>query len=1024
MKFTHLHVHSNYSFCRGANTIEQICAAAKDYGFSHLALTDTNGLYGLGWFLETAKRYQITPLIGAFLITSSCHSIVLAKNVAGYHVLCQTISHIHNETNFNLASFLLQYKHDVVVISDDIELLKTLSENPDDVYAELLPYGNRSQVIQCAQQNQLPLVVSNGVYMITSQDYPIHRMLRAIDLNTTLERIPNKECASPEAVLKSTEEMVALFPNQVQALENTVKIARQCSFTLDFEHPVFPGFTGSKGETADKVLEQRVKQGILWRYGKFNDAVTKRLAYEMDIIISKGFAPYFLVVSDIVKKAPRTCGRGSAAASLVSYSLGITHVDPLKYNLFFDRFLNPGRIDPPDIDVDFPWDERDDILNYIFDHYGVNHVAMISNHNSFKVRSAVREIAKIYGIPDVEIGAITKKMTGFWQPENIRQLTQSHPVFVNTSFPPPWPDIIATAERIRGYPRHLSIHCGGVVIAPQEIDHYVPVQPAKKVLQPRGIIPSSSGLPSDIETIRVIQWEKDQAEDMKLVKMDILGNRSLAVIRDALTAIKNNYNIDIDYTKWNPLNDEKTLELMKKGDTMGVFYVESPAMRLLQKKTGIGDFEHLVIHSSIIRPAANVYINEYIRRLKGGSYIPLHPLLETVLAETYGIMVYQEDVSKVVMALADFTPAEADDLRKIISKKHKQRKIKDYRQQFFRNARKKGISAEICEKIWNMILSFSGYSFCKPHSASYALVSFKSAYLRAHYPAEFMAAVLSNRGGYYSSFAYISEARRMGLKIQMPDINKSELVFTGHKNTLRIGLMQLKGINRKSLDVLLEERGINGFFVSITDFLSRVKIDPADVEILIKAGCFDAIERQSRPALMWLAKMERSQVKSSPTLSLFENDQPPTIPQALDYDLSTILRQEMETLGCLMSRHPLSLYKKNLKKRTVVKAIDLESFINKRVTTLGWFITGKVTSTKKQDLMEFISFEDTTAIYETVFFPKAFTKFVHMMSHDRPYLLMGRVDCQYGAITIMVEQIDILEPDETIVDEHESAEEI
>ncbi|NIA31800.1 MAG: PHP domain-containing protein, partial [Actinobacteria bacterium] len=796
--FVHLHVHSNYSFCRGANTIEQICAAAKEKGMTHIALTDTNGLYGLVWFLETAKRFGLTPLIGAHLKTDHNHCVLLAKNLKGYKFLCKAITNIHIADHPSLFHILAQRKKDVVVLTDDLDILSRFvsKNNLENIFAEIIPYRNREDVLQFARKHRIPPVAGNAVYFVEEKDWKIHRLLLTIDLNTSLQRVPLDELAEKEAFLKSREEMVRAFPDCPEAIINTQKIATECTFILDFYNFIFASVTGQHGETAASLLKKEVEKGLEWRYGTVNDKLRKRMNYEMSIIEAKKFAPYFLVVADVVRKAPRTCGRGSAAASLVSYALGITHVDPIKYDLFFERFLNPGRVDPPDIDVDFPWDERDDILDYIFHKYGKDCTAMISNHNSFKARSAVREIAKVYGIPDAEIGNITKKMSSYWQPDNLWNLTKTHPIYKRTDFPKPWEEIFSLAEKIRGFPRHLSVHCGGVVIAPDGLDNYVPTQEAKKILNPTGIIrDGSSGLPHDVNDnnhIRVVQWEKDQSEEMGLIKMDILGNRSLAVIRDALRAIEINYGVKIDYAKWNPLQDMETINLLARGDTIGVFYVESPAMRLLQKKTGKGDFEHLVIHSSIIRPAANVFISEYIRRLKGGTYTPLHPLLEEKLGETFGIMVYQEDVSKVVMALADFTSAEADDLRKILSKKHKQKQIQNYKKKFYVGAGKNHIAEDIIDKIWEMILSFSGYSFCKPHSASYAMVSFKSAYLRAHYPAEFMAAVISNQGGYYSAFAYISETRRMGIKVLLPDINKSEKHYAGKELQIRVGFMQLK----------------------------------------------------------------------------------------------------------------------------------------------------------------------------------------------------------------------------------------
>ncbi len=1016
--FVHLHCHSNYSLCRGANTIEDICATAKKHGMTHLALTDTNGVYGLVWFIQAAREQGIQPLVGAQLESANHRVVVLAKNLSGYRTLCQLITGLHNDDTADLADLLLRNHSHIVLLSDDLQVLTRLVQAGfcSDIYVELVPHGNREEALDFARRFNLPPVASNAVFFIHPEDWQIHRLLRAIDLNTTLQRVPSTELVSPRAFFLSAAEMARYFPDCPDALENTSKIAQGCSFNLDFGHFIFPSFCGPNGEDAQTYLRNEAYKGSLWRYGHMNEAIKNRLEYELELINQKGFAPYFLVVADAVRRAPRTCGRGSAASSLVSYCLGITHVDPVKYDLFFERFLNPGRKDPPDIDVDFPWDERDDILDYFFSKYGRDRVAMIANHNCFQARSALREIAKVYGLPETEINEVTKKIAGYWQPEDLKKTMTTHPLFLGYQIREPWPEIIRLAEKIRGYPRHLSVHCGGLVIAPDGLDSYVPVQPAKKILQLKGVIrDGSQGLPHHVQTVQVIQWEKDQAEEMGLVKMDILGNRSLAVIRDAVAAIRKNYGITIDFNRINPLEDKATQNLLARGDTIGVFYVESPAMRQLQRKTGKGDFEHLVIHSSIIRPAANVYINEYIRRLRGGSYQPLHPRLEELLRETFGIMVYQEDVSKVAMTLANFDASEADELRKVIGKKHKWKQREAFREKFYRGAQANGVSKEECDKIWDMILSFSEYSFCKPHSASFALVSYQSAYLRVHYPAEFMAAVISNRGGYYSTFAYISEARRMGLEVLPPDINASDYAYVGKDRQIRVGFMQLKDLTHSAVQAILQERHARGPFSSFSNFLSRVNIDPADAALLVKAGCFDLLEsKATRPQLLWqlhLWKAGRRPRRSGDTLSLFDQEEPmrpENLPKPPEYSQKELLQMETDIIGFLLSRHPLTLYEERITRTPHVKACDLQRYIGRKVQTIGWLITQKLISTKNQQLMEFLSFEDTTAIYEVVFFPKAYQQFAHMMSATRPYLLYGLVEEQFGAISMNVEKITFL----------------
>ena len=874
-----------------------------------------------------------------------------------------------------------------------------------------------------------------------------------------------------------------------------MKLAESCHTDWDHFRTVFPHYEDQAEDHLALLLEE-CRKGIGWRYGKSNAAIEKRLAEELELIHAKGYVDYFLVVADIVRRRPIHCGRGSAAASLVSYLLGITHVDPIRHNLLFGRFLNPQRKDPPDIDVDFPWDERDALHEEVRQYYGTERLATVANHVGFGARAAVREVAKVYGIPAAEIKEVTRRMSFYTDPEDILRRVETHPKFRGYPLDPPWPEIMQLATRLEALPRHLSTHCGGVILAPDRVSRYVPVERSAK-------------------GIKIIQWEKDQSETAGLVKIDLLGNRSLAVIRDTLAAVRSNTGKAIDYALLNPVDDPATLDLLSRGDTMGVFYVESPAMRQLQQRTGRGDFDHLVIHSSIIRPAANRYIQEYIRRLHGAPYEPLHPRLKELLAETYGILVYQEDVVRVAMALAGFTWGEADGLRKVISKKSPEQ-LSDYRQRFIDGCRRRSIAGEVVKAVWEMFLSFSGYSFCKPHSASYALVSFKSAYLKAHYPAEFMAAVISNGGGYYSTLAYISEARRMGITVLGPDLNASDWPYRGAGKTIRMGLQQLQNIRRDVLQAILEERKRNGPFMSLEDFLQRVELTPADGAVLVKSGALDSLagipepkpqdlaaESQqlltmnqqklransqelstalrhkvsimhphqfvipaqagiqkncldtgfrrydglvdtlccgavprancqqlransqeptasfNRPQLLWfveawLNRKAASRNSGKQTGMMLSSRSRPSlaVPPLTDLTRARQWQQEIETLGLVLSVHPLTMWEAVIWALPYrpVPASQLARYVGKRVWVAGWPISRKEVMTKAREPMEFFSFEDQTAIYETVFFPKAFQRFCQELNTDRAYLLYGRVESEFGTVSLNVEQRSQAQP--------------
>jgi len=992
--FVHLHVHSNFSMMRGASSAEALCEAAKKAGFSTLAITDTNGFYGLIHFLEAARRHDIRPIVGAHVQSGTETAVVLAKTPAGYELLSELLTRRHLQENFSLLDEFPEGPEHLALLSSDSKLLKALRRRADCWVEAPAGPGSR-KALKLAGELGLPPVASNAVYFADPDGYLLHRLLRAIDLNRTLSDLPHEEVARPEQWLQSSEQMAVHFPDCPEARTNAAKLAGQCHTAWDQSRTIFPHYRDRQDDHFTLLLG-RCRAGIEWRYGATGAAIEKRLAEELDLIRTKGYVDYFLVVADIVRRRPIHCGRGSAAASLVSYLLGITHVDPIRHNLLFGRFLNPQRRDHPDIDVDFPWDEREDLLRELVEHYGAERLASVANHVGFGGRAALREVAKVYGVPAAEIKQVTRRMSFFTNPARIQERLEAHPKFHNFPLDPPWPEIFQLASRLESIPRHLSVHCGGVILVPDRVSRYVPVERSANGNQ-------------------IIQWEKEQTEKAGLVKIDLLGNRSLAVIRDALAAVAKNTGNCLDYARFNPLDDPATVELIRRGDTMGVFYVESPAMRQLQQKTRRGDFEHLVIHSSIIRPAANRYIQEYVRRLHGAPYQPLHPSLQETLAETYGILVYQEQVVQVAMVLADFDWAEADSLRKVLSKKST-RQLTNYQQRFREGCARKGIAREVQDAVWDMFTSFAGYSFCKPHSASYALVSYKSAYLKAHYPAEFMAAVLSNGGGYYSTFAYISEARRMGLEVLGTDINQSDWNYLGKQKTIRVGLQQLQNIRQTTVENIIQQREKEGPYTSLANLLARVEITPADAAVLARSGALDGLAGGlNRPQLLWVLEAMlnvRAPARGKPAArseqrNLFPRRTVITAPLLPDLTVQQKWRQEIETLGFVLSVHPLEMLKPALSALPypIAAASELARHVGRRVWLWGWPITRKEVVTKEGEPMEFVSFEDQTAMYEAVFFPDAFKRFCQHLDADRAYLLYGRVESEFDVPSLTVQQL-------------------
>jgi len=994
--FVHLHVHSSLSPNWGLHSPETLCARAAALGCTTIALTDRNGFYGIPRFLQAARETGLAPVIGCEAVTEQNRAVLLARDAEGYANISRLLSDLHCRKKFDLVQALAEFRRSVVVISDDARLLSALKRDCGEaLFVELSPGHALHRSLALARDLNLPPVATSRALLLSRDDFHLHRVLRAVHLNTKLSRLKAEHTACDSDLLLPPGRMAEFFPHCPEALENTLAAAGLCRTDWDFSRTVFPAFREFGDDAAFRELERRSTAGALWRYGALDDPVRARLAKELAIIRDKGFSHYFLVVEEISKQSERTCGRGSAAASLVAYCLGITHIDPIRHNLFFERFLNEGRTDPPDIDIDFPWDERDAILDFAFARYGARRAAMVANHVGFKGRSALREVAKVYGLPDSEIKKMTERVSGFWKSDQTAAAIAGHPLFQGEAISRDWQEIISTAQRLGGQLRHLSLHCGGLVIVPDEIRRYVPVELSRK------------GLP-------LIQWEKDQAEDAGLVKIDILGNRSLAVIRDAMAAAKLETGVEIDYASWKPLDDGKTQEMLRRGLTIGCFYLESPSVRLLLRKIwsstappetfALDIFEVLVQASSIIRPAANSFVQEYLARLQGKPWSHLHPLLAGVLEETLGIAIYQEQITQIAMELAGFSAYQGDQLRKVITKKHKEKKLADYRMLFCSGGAKKGVSETVLAAIWEQILSFAGYSFCKPHSASYALLSGKAAFMKAHHPAAFMAAVISNQGGYYSAFAYISESRRLGLAILPPDVNESDYRYTGLGTTLRVGLMQIDGLTSDGVAKLTRERADRGKFTSFQNFLRRAGLNRCDAERLVKAGCFDSLEgRDKRPSLLW----ELLNFQQQSTGLLFE--QSTELPAAPPYDAKTVLRQEVESLGFLVSQHPLTLYKDAWLKHKPIRGSELIRFSGKWVTLVGWWISTKTVEDRNGRPMEFVSFEDVTAIFDATFFPDVYARFCRKLSQRRPYLIKGVVEEEFGVATLRVKWVGFLD---------------
>jgi len=1015
---------SHCSLMWGTSAPEDVVMVARKHGYRRVAMTDTDNLYGLWPFLQICREQDVTPIVGAELSEpgSPRRVVCLVENDDGYRNLCRLITRRHCKKDFALEHDVPALANGLYVLVPGAELLAPLHEARVTVAAALprRPSPGAARARSEARRMGVPAVAVPSSFFLVPDDHGIHRLLRAIARNTSLSRLGPNAVAPYDAWLAPPEHYERRFDIWPETLAASDAIAERLIFTGPKLGLVMPPWQEPSGRPSRDILRERCYAGAHRRYGaELHETVVDRIEYELATIERMGFSSYFLVVEEIVRRSPRICGRGSGAASIVAYSLGITNVCPVKFNLYFERFLNPGRKDPPDIDVDFAWDERDAAIASVLDEFR-GHSAMVACFANFQPRMAIRETAKVFGLGDAEIGQVSRRLPWFWREvgnddDDLLERLRDLPELKDLDFPEPWPEILQLAQRLIGIPRHISVHPGGVVITPEPIDGYVPLEIAPK------------GVP-------VIQWEKDGTETAGLVKIDMLGNRSLGVIRDAVANVQAN-GIPFREAGWEPEDDPATQACIAAGGTMGCFYIESPATRQLQQKARRGDYEHVVIHSSIIRPAANKWIHEYLRRLHGGTWQPIHPLLAGVLDDNYGIMVYQEDVAKAAMALAGFDHVEADGLRKVMSKKDRAKRLPDYLRRFIAGARSRGVSTEQIAEVWDMILSFDGYSFCKPHSASYARVSFQAAYLKTHFPAELMAAVISNQGGFYSISAYVSETRRLGVRVLPPDVNHSEIRWRGDKATVRAGWLTLHHLAEDTRKRIVAGRP----YRDLVDFMERVRPDEEEARVLVHARAFDELHPgESHASLLWRLAAWRKSTTGRKSHDLFDRGADIPRPSLMPDDPRARLQAEMQALGFLCDVHPMELLNKNpgrvlaisrdehrqakpggahascpeaVALRRVVKAKDLPLYAGRRVRCAGFLVTGKVVSTLKGEPMEFITFEDETGLMECTFFPETYRRFCHMLDHQRPYFIEGRVEEDYGAFTLTVDAVSKIESD-------------
>jgi DNA-directed DNA polymerase III PolC len=970
----YLNCHTWLSFKYGTLSIKDFFGEAKRCGVKKVVVTEINNTASYIEILRHRREEESYPLeiaLGVeFRNGNELLYIAIAKNNDGFEEVNRFLS--RNNAENKIPTPRAPVFENVFVIYP-FQKIEPAQLREDEFIGVRISQLNQISFYQHYQSHGDKFVIHHPVTFADKIGFNIHRLLRSIDNNLLLSKLPEHYQAQKDEIMMPEPDLEKYFANYPKVIQNTRMIMDSC--TIDFQLGADKNKKSVTGnEESDwNFLVSEARQGLEKRY-QITDAITERFNRELQIIKQKNFCSYYLITYDIIRYAKRMnfdfVGRGSGANSLVAYCLGITNVDPIDLDLYFERFLNPERTSPPDFDIDFSWTDRDAIYDYIFKTYGTDHVCLLGTHVSFHGRSVVRELGKVFGLPKDEIDEIVEDPDKHKNRDHITEL------------------IFRYAKRLHEFPSHMSIHAGGVLISDRPIYAYTAVNSPPK------------GYP-------VSHFEMHSAEDFGIYKLDILSQRGLGHLKDAVRLVKKNRSIDIDINRFDDFkNDPLIKQSLRSSKAMGCFYVESPAMRMLLGKLGCEDYLTLVAASSIIRPGVassgmmRAYIERYHIVKNGGMYKSVHPMMDELMKETFGVMVYQEDVIKVAHHFAGLSLAEADVLRRAMSGKFRARSaFARVYNRFFESCRERKYDEDVIQRVWHEIESFAGYSFSKGHSASYAVESYQSLYLKSHYPLEFMVGVINNFGGFYQTEFYFHEARMNGASIEAPCVNKSEFLTTIYDQDVYIGFVHLKSLNETIAKQIAIEREKNGEYKSLTQFMRRISIGLEQLRVLIRIGSFRFTQR-SKQQLLWEAMLYFNEEKSKRFSGneLFDSD-PKTYPlPRLERNSIEDAFDEMELLGFPLC-DPFTLVDATDLGDTI--ANELLGKLKRRVTIMGYLVTRKDTSTKKGDRMCFGTFYDKNGnVFDTVHFPDVAVKWPFRGRGF--YLITGVVIEEFGIATIEV----------------------
>ena len=1067
-QFTHLHVHTEYSLLDGACRIDRLFDHLKAMGQTACAITDHGVMYGCVAFFDAAKAAGIKPIIGCEVyvatrtrfdkvnrIDGNNHLILLCKNEIGYKNLIKMVSAGFTEGFYSkprIDKDLLEQHHEGLIclsaclageipqaiLAGDYERAKQAALYYRDLfgegnyYIELQDHGLEEdqvvlpQLIRLARETGIPMVATNDAHYITKEDAKMQSILLCIQTGKTIADADRMEFQTDEFYLKSTDEMYDLFAMVPEACENTNKIAEQCNFEFTFGETKLPYFKAPDGMENQEYFEKLCWEGLERRYpGEVTDALKERLSYEINVVKTMGYTNYYLIVYDFINYAksrdiPVGPGRGSGAGSLAAYCVGITDIDPIRYNLIFERFLNPERVSMPDFDVDFCYERRQEVIDYVNEKYGRDHVAQIVTFGTMAARAAVRDVGRVMGMTYQDVDRVAKLIPMELKMTLKKALEVSPDLKALYDGDNQVHELIDTSLKVEGMPRHASTHAAGVVITREPATEYVPLS-------------TNDGLP-------VTQFNMVEIERLGLLKMDFLGLRTLTVIHDTEMAVRHTKDSDfrvanIDY------DDPATYEMLTRGETMGIFQLESTGMTQVLMSMRPKNLEDVIALISLYRPGPMDSIPTYLRNRKDPSKVVYQtPQMAHIVDVTNGVVIYQEQVMQICRELAGFSFGQADNVRRAMSKK-KLKVMEAEREHFVHGCTepgkecagcvKNGIPEAVANQIYDDMISFASYAFNKSHAACYAYVAFQTAYLKCHYPHEFMAALLTSVLDNTSKvIEYTSECQRLGIKVLPPDINVSRGGFTVDGDSIRFGLNAVKSVGRNLIDSVVKERK-NRPYRSLYDFCKRLhgnELNRRALENLIKAGSFDALE-PSRRAMIDSAEGILKSVETDARqnlegqMDLFgmmggEQEQAASdykIPNTPEYPAGDLLKMEKEVSGLYLSGHPLDAYRAQISQISTCTIADLQGedakrFDNQNVTILCTVVKNKIMTTKSNTLMAFTTVEDLTGTMELLIFPRVLAECRAALQENAVVVANGRVSVkEEEAARLIVEGVQPIE---------------